>query len=435
MRKLAKIALCWGCLGSPSVVWALPIDIAGWEGQFESRWSLQQHWRAQGLKAERSLYRGWEGWHALELQRDQWGLYLSARYWKQDPATLARGSVSRSFARQPGEYAEWLESYVFHHYQHGESDGLWRVGRQVVFGSSRFYAAPAGLINPQNRAEPFEPMVTPLAYRPLAAAWWEHHWSERWQSTLGVPLEWRSDQAAVCSGNKPSFVCNERFVSRHREQPSAADQGVVQLGYQTDSYGLVRLTAQRQMLSYALPDGDQWRVPRGINTVGVEWSQFARGGEEWSAALSRSNNFAVASKSGGWAERAVTRSVWRWQKTVDGIAPWQQLRWELEASTAHVQNADRSLWADTWSWGYRAKLAGDYHAFNGTLTPWLLWAHDVRGDGVNQEWVGRSHAWQLGLAWAHAQGPSVSLHRTQYSGQATRRGAASAWVMQLGFRL
>lgn len=220
-------ALAWS-LALALALWAgeafgVPVNIGPYEGVFDSslswtaRWSTQaadaahvgaaaggravhgaaDDWRL-GFERGDLVWHRLEGEHALELRREDNGLYLRGRYWRTfEPDITGDGAWPRA-AREQG--AEWLDAFFFLGTRWGEQPGTLRIGRQRLFwGESRLFEQGIDSLNPLDEARAFGPVADrQAAARPLGMLHVHQSLGDRLAVEGFHALEWQPDLAEGC---------------------------------------------------------------------------------------------------------------------------------------------------------------------------------------------------------------------------------------------
>lgn len=285
-RVLALIVAATVAL--PGAAYALPFNVGDVEGQIDTSLTFTTQWgtakrdshlvaAANGGRGQSSLgddgrlnfdrgqafTKRLQGEHALTLTYGDSGAYVRGRYWydfaEQDGSQHFK-SISDD-GRDEGARAaggEWLDAYVYHHYDVGGQPGTVRVGRQVVnWGESLFIGNSINSINPVDLStlnQPAQKVSDSLLPTNLVYV------SQALGDTLTLDafyqLQWDASQAENCGTYFADDVtargCSAGFTVASPLSPQAGQ------GYQVTSEGVV--------------------VPRGHD-------QRARDGGQWGTAL------------------------------------------------------------------------------------------------------------------------------------------------------
>ncbi len=201
---------------------AVPVNLDGWQGQFESRltyltaWALQDpdnawvgaanggrasgQWHDDGRLAYASgdtVRRRFEGEHALELHDERQGVFLRARYWHDQALRDPEQRPWPQAAQASG--GEWLDAFYHREYAVAERAGLIRLGRQRVnWTAARWLDVDP--LNPQDRTGLPDPFV-PLAERarPSGMLFVSQALSERWALEGFHAWDWQPDLMPGCA--------------------------------------------------------------------------------------------------------------------------------------------------------------------------------------------------------------------------------------------
>ncbi|TWH77259.1 uncharacterized protein DUF1302 [Azomonas agilis] len=167
------------CLGVVPSALAISFNLGALEAQLDSRFSLDLRWAAEeadsawigasnggqgqspssddgrlNFRRGDSFSRRAEGQHDLELRLGDSGVFVQGRYWydfalqnhSQSFRELDNGHRPRA-AQSAG--SQWLQAFVFHHYQLAGQPGTLRWGRQVVdWGEGQLLPSALDVINP-----------------------------------------------------------------------------------------------------------------------------------------------------------------------------------------------------------------------------------------------------------------------------------------------
>lgn len=225
--RLAGLALA---IALVAPVGAVPFNLGGLEGQFDSRLDLEAAWATaradRGLigalnggraptsfgddgrlnfKRGETFEKRFVGDHSLELRYRDSGLFLRGQYWYDfeavDEARLFRDLDQHG--RRRGTRAsggQLLETFIYHNYRIDTQPGALHLGRQVLhWGEARLLAGGIDVINPQNTAAQRRAGGDPADQRlPLALLHLAQQLDEQWALEAFYPLEWRADLADNC---------------------------------------------------------------------------------------------------------------------------------------------------------------------------------------------------------------------------------------------
>jgi hypothetical protein len=254
--------------------WALPFNIGGLEANLDSRLALQFDWamsapdkaligtRNGGSAAAQtaddgrlnfargnSFSRRFDGWHGLQLQHADSGVFVRGHYWYDfaledqsrplyDPSNTDRQSSAQSSG------GEILEAFAYHNYQlagpDGELPGALRGGKQLLrWGESRLLENPLNSINPLDRQLLAQP-VTPIeeGAQPVNLLHIYQQLTDNLSLEVFYQLAWQANVQANCGtflavSDVPAQGCDTRLAlagSDFAPQAAAGYRYVTRLG-------------------------------------------------------------------------------------------------------------------------------------------------------------------------------------------------------------
>lgn len=220
---------------------ALPFSVGPVEGQFETELSLKNYWSTtkpnhkfigtnnggRGLATTNdnnrlnfskgdSFSRLLKGKHLLQLKYENYGLLLSGQYWydfveKNQRQSFANISDRGRYVSSRSASAEWLQAFVYHHYQIGGRQGTVRLGRQNLnWGEERFINGGINVINPIDTREGWRADMDTRAERtPVSLLSFNQQLTDNLSTELFYQLDWRPAVAENCN----SFFANNDYTT------------------------------------------------------------------------------------------------------------------------------------------------------------------------------------------------------------------------------
>lgn len=224
-----------------STVCALPFSIGPVEGQFETELSIKNNWSTakpnhkfvgasnggRGLAATNdnnrlnfskgdSFSRLLKGKHLLHLKYENYGLLLSGQYWydfveKNQRQSFANISDRGRYVSSRSAGAEWLQAFVYHHYEIAGKQGTVRLGRQLLnWGEERYITGGINVINPIDTREGWRPdMDTRGEQTPVNLLSFSQQLTTNLSSQFFYQLDWRPAVAENCN----SFFANNDYTT------------------------------------------------------------------------------------------------------------------------------------------------------------------------------------------------------------------------------
>ena len=246
---------------------------------------------------------------ALELRREDSGLFLQGRAWHDwalaDEA-LAHRDVSSSNrpAAAQSSGAQWLEAFAYHHYRLGDQSGVLRLGRQRVrWGESQLIDSPLNAINPRDGRAVSEPDAAPSETAlPVPLLYLSQSLNSSWAVDAFYQLAWEPDAQANCG----------TFFSRSDALPHGCHHYDVGLAYTQTARTLMQDVAARYGQGYQYT-AEGVRIPHGHDQEAQDTGQWGlavhRYGPHWTAGLYALNYHSRQAMMGTRTANAATQAA------------------------------------------------------------------------------------------------------------------------------
>ncbi len=416
-----------------------------------------------------------EATHALELRRDDTGLFIRGRYWYDfvlKNENLAHTNIDDSgrkmLAKSAGQ--RLLDAFIYQHYQWHGQPGTLRFGAQVVrWGESHFIGNGLDAINPHETVRLVNP-ATELreAAIPVNLLYVSQQLNQRWLLDAFYQLDWEQDILPNCGtffsmSDGMADGCNRYDVGQAAAErlPRAGDQDARNAG----QFGLAlhRLGDRTEVGVYALnyhsrqgmfgTRNRHYRLayPEDIHLYGLSVATWLPTGSRWASELSYRPNAPLQLNTAqlvqhawqtdkGYRRKAITQLQSSLSHEFDRPLGADQLSVLGELGYVHVSGLERQTrygrdpvfglhgrqgFVTSDAWGYRLRATAHYRNIwpRIELHPSLAFSHDVNGYGPNGLFQQGAKAVSVGLGLSYMGTYDLNLTYTNFFA-----GRYNTWV-------